>query len=173
MDWQCQKGEVLPPEPPHPFKSFSLKRNWLAVKIWNAEGKVSGIRFKKKSILWNRKEIKQLIPSWMKIEFGDESQTHDSKLFRILGGSSIKPVTEQEMWRCLQSQTEQGVCSLTWPEWEAKCMCSSCSQFSSVQFSHSVMSDSLRPHESQHARPPCPPPTPGVHPCATTIEPVL
>ena len=39
----------------------------------------------------------------------------------------------------------------------------SCS-FSSVQFSHSVVSDSLRPHESQHARPPCPSPTPGVHP---------
>ena len=37
------------------------------------------------------------------------------------------------------------------------------SRFSSVQFSHSVMSDSLRPHESQHARPPCPSPTPGVH----------
>ena len=36
-------------------------------------------------------------------------------------------------------------------------------QFSSVQFSHSVMSDSLRPHELQHARPPCPSPTPGVH----------
>ena len=36
-------------------------------------------------------------------------------------------------------------------------------QFSSVHFSHSVMSDSLRPHESQHARPPCPSPTPGVH----------
>ena len=34
---------------------------------------------------------------------------------------------------------------------------------SSVQFSHSVVSDSLRPHESQHARPPCPSPTPGVH----------
>ena len=33
----------------------------------------------------------------------------------------------------------------------------------SVQFSHSVMSDSLRPQESQHARPPCPSPTPGVH----------
>ena len=30
----------------------------------------------------------------------------------------------------------------------------------SVQFSHSVMSDSLRPHELQHARPPCPSPTP-------------
>ena len=37
-------------------------------------------------------------------------------------------------------------------------------QFSSVQFSYSVMSDSLRPHEPQHARPPCPSPTPGAHP---------
>ena len=35
--------------------------------------------------------------------------------------------------------------------------------FSSVQFSRSVMSDSLRPHESQKARPPCPSPSPGVH----------
>ena len=35
--------------------------------------------------------------------------------------------------------------------------------FSSVQFSRSVMPDSLRPHESQHARPPCPSRTPGVH----------
>ena len=33
----------------------------------------------------------------------------------------------------------------------------------SVQFSHSVVSDSLRPHELQHARPPCPSPTPGVY----------
>ena len=37
-------------------------------------------------------------------------------------------------------------------------------QFSSVQFSHSVMSNSLQPHELQHARPPCPSPTPGVYP---------
>ena len=35
-------------------------------------------------------------------------------------------------------------------------------QFCSVQFSRSVMSDSLRPHESQPTRPPCPSPTPGV-----------
>ena len=33
-----------------------------------------------------------------------------------------------------------------------------------VQFSHSVMFSSLRPHEPQHARPPCPSPTPRVHP---------
>ena len=40
------------------------------------------------------------------------------------------------------------------------CLC----QFSSVQFSLSVLSDTLRPHEPQHIRPPCPSPTPGVHP---------
>ena len=34
---------------------------------------------------------------------------------------------------------------------------------SSLQFSRSVVFNSLRPHESQHTRPPCPSPTPGVH----------
>ena len=34
---------------------------------------------------------------------------------------------------------------------------------SSIQFSRSVVSDSLRPHESQHTRPPCPSPSPGLH----------
>ena len=44
-------------------------------------------------------------------------------------------------------------------------------QFSSVQFSRSVVSDSLRPHEPQHSRPPCPSPTPGVH--SNSIESVM
>ena len=44
-------------------------------------------------------------------------------------------------------------------------------QFSSVHFSRSVMSDSLRPHESQHARPPCPSPTPGVHSDSRPLSP--
>ena len=48
-----------------------------------------------------------------------------------------------------------------WPQldfsWESN------SIFSSVQFSHSGMSNSLIPHESQNARPPCPSPTPRVH----------
>ena len=42
-------------------------------------------------------------------------------------------------------------------------MCLGVDLFQSVQFSLSVMSDSLQPHESQHARPPCPSPTPRVH----------
>ena len=53
------------------------------------------------------------------------------------------------------------------------------SPISSVQFSCSVVSDSLRPHELHYARPPCPPPTPGVYPnscplswcCHPTISP--
>ena len=53
------------------------------------------------------------------------------------------------------------------------------SVYFSVQFSCSVVSDSLWPHELQHARPPCPSPTPGVHPnpcplnqwCHPTISP--
>ena len=48
----------------------------------------------------------------------------------------------------------------------------------SVQFSRSVVSDSLRPHELQHARPPCPSPTSRAYPnscplsrwCHTTIS---
>ena len=42
----------------------------------------------------------------------------------------------------------------------------------SDQISHSVVSDSLRPHESQHARPPCPSPTPRVH-SDSSIESVM
>ena len=43
--------------------------------------------------------------------------------------------------------------------------------YCSVQFSHSVVSDSLWPHESQHARPPCPSPTPGVHSDSRPLSP--
>ena len=55
-----------------------------------------------------------------------------------------------------------------WPSmkaiWPAVWMwASSGPQFSSIQFSCSGVSDSLQPHELQHARPPCPSPTPGVH----------
>ena len=48
-----------------------------------------------------------------------------------------------------------------------------CKRLSSVQFSRSVVSDSLRPHELEHARPPCPSPTPGVHSNSRCIELVM
>ena len=46
-------------------------------------------------------------------------------------------------------------------------------QYSVQLFSRSVVSDSLRPRESQHARPPCPSPTPRVHPDSVSIESVM
>ena len=46
----------------------------------------------------------------------------------------------------------------------AACICVGIYMYCSVQSSHSVVSDSLRPHGLQHARPPCPSPTPGVYP---------
>ena len=53
----------------------------------------------------------------------------------------------------LQSRGQKELDTTEWPS----------IQFSSVQFSRSVMSDSLWPHELQHTRPPCPSPTPGVY----------
>ena len=74
---------------------------------------------------------------------------------------------------CIQN-TEDAICNIsmstmpvetTWVAVGGQCVYVNKSghQFSSVQFSRSVVSDSLWPHESQHARPPCPSPTPGVH----------
>ena len=59
-----------------------------------------------------------------------------------------------------------------WPKWDyistqslpRQLRVSQIHFLSSVQFSCSVRSNSFRPHERQHARPPCPSPTPGVHP---------
>ena len=49
----------------------------------------------------------------------------------------------------------------------------STSMYISVQFSPSVMSESLRPHELQHARPPCPSPTTGVYPNSCLLSQVM
>ena len=76
------------------------------------------------------------------------------QLMDFLSGAVVKNLPKQGTW----------VWSLVWED-------SICHQagksmrhkFSSVQYSCSVVSDSLRPHELQHARPPCPSPTPGVH----------
>ena len=57
--------------------------------------------------------------------------------------------------------------NLFWPSspqfWPLKHNFSLYFKFFFIQFSCSVVSDSLRPHESQHTRPPCPSPTPGVY----------
>ena len=51
------------------------------------------------------------------------------------------------------------------------CLFNLYAEFSSVQFSHSVVSDSLRPHGLQHARPPCPSPTTKVYSNSCILSP--
>ena len=65
-----------------------------------------------------------------------ENQTYSNEIFLIISFQQF-----------LKSH------SIVWSNWS-----------NSVQFSRSVMSNSSRPHEPQHTRPPCPSPTPGVHP---------
>ena len=62
------------------------------------------------------------------------------------------------MWENIGSTLEPVLNIVKISTWKAATSVSS-----SVQFSRSVMSDSLRPHESQHTRPPCPSTTPRVH----------
>ena len=65
----------------------------------------------------------------------------------------------------LESNMEQWTCSKLGEEYNKSVYCHHVYLTSmKSQFSHSVVSDSLRPHESEHARPPCPSPTPRVYP---------
>ena len=61
---------------------------------------------------------------------------------------------------CPAESSVQGIIQAIILEWVAH---SGAIQFSSIQFSHSVMSNSLRPYRLQHARPPCTSPTPRVY----------
>ena len=78
----------------------------------------------------------------------------------------LKPLTVRITTNCGKFLKRWGYQTI-WPaSWET-CMQEKKQQNwtwkNSVQFSRSVVSDSSRPHGSQHARPPCPSPTPGVH----------
>ena len=61
-------------------------------------------------------------------------------------------------WRIPWTEEPGGLQTTGLQEWDTSV------RFSSVHFSQSVVSDSLRPHEPQHIRPPCPSPTLGVDP---------
>ena len=79
---------------------------------------------------------------------------------------------QMKKWLLLSAFKPHFMC---WPKFQ-KIFCFSVSNyvnddFSSVQFSCLVVSDSLRPHELQHARPPCPSPTPRVHSNSRPVSP--
>ena len=80
-----------------------------------------------------------------------------ARILKWVAISSSRGFSQPRDWTCISWVCCIGKLILYhWATWEALF-------FLSVQFSRSVLSDSLRPHESQYARPPCPSPTPRVH----------
>ena len=78
--------------------------------------------------------------------------------------TELEQIISQFVWKYKKTSNSQS--NLEKEEWNWRnqpAWLQAILQFSSVQFGHSVMSDSLRPHELQHTRPPCPSPTPGLH----------
>ena len=67
----------------------------------------------------------------------------------------------ENFWDALNSHISLFVFPWMWGSWRQ--VNNKFYTLSSVQFSHSVVSDSLRPHELQHVRPPCPSPNPRIH----------
>ena len=81
-------------------------------------------------------------------------------LGRFPGGGHGNPL----QYSCLVNPVDRGAWwSMVHMVAKSRTLLKLLSTHSSVQFSRSVVSDSLQPHESQHARPPCPSQTPGVH----------
>ena len=81
-------------------------------------------------------------------------------------GSNLDLSNWRQIFYCLSHQGSlMLLLYLAFLPWESHLtfVCPLHSSFSSVQFSRSVVSDSLRPHESQHTRPPCTSPSLGVH----------
>ena len=77
----------------------------------------------------------------------------------VWGDGEGPGATGQELGCSVFNQTQSLIFGLN-----AEFLLTFCWNKNSVRFSCSVVSDSLRPHEPQHTRPPCPSPTPGVYP---------
>ena len=113
---------------------------WLTLSLFSTL-LVKNLENTGKTISWDSRaqSAKPFWPDWMK----------------PLTTTSLISVSSSEKWGCEWNDFSGHIC----PWYSGNTMF----QFSSVQFSRSVMSDSLWHHESQHTRPPCPSPTPGVY----------
>ena len=109
-----------------------------------------------------------LLHNWASTIWKRRCNHQGASLIRRYDLSEYHPWGWKRAWQCelyLRSMWKKGlvVCnssSCYSSLWAGNSSCEN----SPVQFSRSVVSDSLRPHEWQHARPPCPSPIPGVHP---------
>ena len=116
--------------------------------------------------IWGRSKIHNRFESWA------------WELYHLMGGFALLRATFwKSTWGWMAGQLSDGVnlprlheggeILRSWKTQRYIVITNSGSPFrclSSVQFSHSVVSDSLPPHELQHTRPPCPSPAPWVHP---------
>ena len=97
------------------------------------------------------------------------NQNHNEVTFHASQMSAIQKSIGNKCWRgCGEKGTLLHCwweCKLVQPLWRRvwRFLKKLEIELPSVRFSHSVVSNSLQPHESQHVRPPCPSPTPGVH----------
>ena len=108
----------------------------------------------------------------LRLTVGDDWVTGHSMPQPLSAIVSFQQKISSFWWNCMASEsflphssfqhdggTEVSQCQQFLSRWQTD----SSGQLGSVQFSRSIVSDSLRPHGLQHARPPCPSPTPGVH----------
>ena len=91
------------------------------------------------------------------LEFQRADQNSCQRQIRIIKGETGKESPEARLKGSETSRLIKTRRLITWDKVKAK------QALSSVQFSRSVVSNSLQPHGLQHARPPCPSPTPGVY----------
>ena len=108
--------------------------------------------------------IREMRNAWLEeAQAGIKIARRNINNLRYAEDTTLMAESEEELQSLLKKVKEEGeTVGLKLNIQKTKIMASS--PISSVQFSHSVVSDSLQPHELQHTRPPCPSPTPGVHP---------
>ena len=135
---------------------------WEGLWSWGGWGRAAhrqSLLSRQRLHLWVIKSGRILLMDWFCVESwfvawgqGNLSFSRLGKLWqlRLFGNSSRK--FPHEIWKI------------------AHLFCRAMLQFSSVQFSHSVMSDCLQPYESQQARPPCPSTTPRVCPNSCALS---
>jgi len=148
--WLCDTIESSLPGSPVPGILQAITLEWVAISFSNAwKWKVKGKSFSRVWLLATAWTAAYQAPPSM----GFSRREHWS-------GVPLPSPTSGKSWGNLILESLVYT-ALLWTYhnsfWKKK------SPFSSVQFSCSVMSDSLRPHELQHTRPPCPSSTPGVH----------
>ena len=127
--------------------------------------------------LWDQALAYNNLPTGSPCRFGACSYSNSCKIFTIsdfwakcMFSSHVTPKSlkleaySQSKAMTVSSLTLWGLCFLLSLPRHSHFPFSLASNSSLVQFSHSVMSDSLLHHKLQHARPPCPSPTPGVYP---------